>query len=318
MKRVGSRAVKKQTLENKKEELSPFANELRTAIIQADQIQVPIERVIYVNDLDYVKHIPGSNRYTINFPEDFMTSNQKKVIGVRSIQLRHGSSRRFSFSLNFSYFIYITPLMKPAYVDKIDLLEQFKFEAIYNKSESPDPEYWVEQLNDEWDTYSKNFKGIDEYIWKSSYNDSSKLYSLELVPKTDLKNNPIIFSVNNISPDLVNTDVKFEQIQHLTTAEKLDYIPAQLPKITIPGPLETYDEYLVAASFVGQTSNSYLGFTNMTFNPPKLYPLTSNDMNFWLELSSPDGLSPRELPCDGHDLLILEIQLMYSPMLTKI
>ena len=104
------RIAKKQTLEMKKEELSPFANDLKTAIIQADQVHVPIERVIYVNDSNYVKHIPGTNRYTINFPEDFMTSNQKKVIGVRSIQLRHGSSRTYSFAFSFSYFMYNTPV----------------------------------------------------------------------------------------------------------------------------------------------------------------------------------------------------------------
>ena len=311
------RIAKKQTMEMKKEELSPFANEMKTAIIQADQVHVPIERVIYVNDSDYVKHIPGTNKYTINFPEDFMTSNQKKVIGVRSIQLRHGSSRTYSFSLKFSYFIYNTSLLKPSYVDKVDVLEQFKFEITYNKHESPDPQQWVEQLNSLWDTYKTNFKNIDEYTWRCTRNDNDKLYVLELTPTVSLTNNPIIFNVNSISPDLLNTDVKFEQVEYKTKSEQLKDIPAKLPSVIIPGPLETYEEYLVAASFVGQTSNSYLGFTNMTFNPPKLYPLTSNDMNFWLELSSPDGLSPRELPCDGHDLLILEIQLMYSPMLTK-
>ena len=311
------RIAKKQTMEMKKEELSPFANEMKTAIIQADQVHVPIERVIYVNDSDYVKHIPGTNKYTINFPEDFMTSNQKKVIGVRSIQLRHGSSRTYSFSLKFSYFIYNTSLLKPSYVDKVDVLEQFKFEITYNKHESPDPQQWVEQLNTLWDTYKTNFKNIDEYTWRCTRNDNDKLYVLELTPTVSLTNNPIIFNVNSISPDLLNTDVKFEQVEYKTKSEQLKDIPAKLPSVIIPGPLETYEEYLVAASFVGQTSNSYLGFTNMTFNPPKLYPLTSNDMNFWLELSSPDGLSPRELPCDGHDLLILEIQLMYSPMLTK-
>ena len=312
------RIAKKQTLEMKKEELSPFANDLKTAIIQADQVHVPIERVIYVNDSNYVKHTPGTNRYTINFPEDFMTSNQKKVIGVRSIQLRHGSSRTYSFSFSFSYFMYNTPLMKPGYVDKIDIVEQFKFEITYNKHENPDPQQWVEQLNSKWNTYKTNFKNIDDYRWKCTYNDDSKLYILELTPSSSsLNNNPIIFKLNNVSPDLLNTDVKFEQVEYRTISEPLKDIPAKLPKITIPGPLETYEEYLVAASFVGQTSNSYLGFTNMTFNPPKLYPLTSNDMNFWLDLSSSDGLSPRELPCDGHDLLILEIQLMYLPMLTK-
>ena len=34
-------------------------------------------------------------------------------------------------------------------------------------------------------------------------------------------------------------------------------IDSLTPKLTIPGPLETHDDYLIAASFVEQTSHNY-------------------------------------------------------------
>ena len=41
--------------------------------------------------------------------------------------------------------------------------------------------------------------------------------------------------------------------------------------------------------------------------------LVNNDTNFWIDLVSPDGLKPRELPSDGRDMLVIEIQLLTQP-----
>ena len=115
---------------------------------------------------------------------------------------------------------------------------------------------------------------------------------------------------------MYNTDVRIEDNEFKTT--KSDKFPnSKTPRIKIPGPLETYDEYLVAASFVEQTEHGYLGFTNSVFSPPKYYQLTSSDTKFWIDLVSPDGLKPRELPVDGRDLLIIEIQLLTQPNVNK-
>jgi hypothetical protein len=100
-----TRVRARQTLEHKKSELNPFANDVKTAILQTNELNLPIERVIYVNDNNFVKHEPGSNRYYVNFPETFMTTPGRKLIGIRSIQLRHGYLRNLGFTLNFTYFV---------------------------------------------------------------------------------------------------------------------------------------------------------------------------------------------------------------------
>ena len=310
----------RQTLENKKQELQPIAKDIKTAVYQAEQLNIPIERVIYINDAHHVKHIPGTNRYTVNFPETFMTSNtDKKVIGIRSIQLRHSKMRTFAFKMNWLYYGEDGLINK--YINQFDIDKPFEFSMTYTKNENPDISTWVDILNESWLEYANNFKNINEYKWTYDYDDSLKQYIIQMRPKlslSDINKNPIQFRTKYISPDLINTDVKIESKKYHCTLPGLeDDEHAMLPYITIQGPLDAYEEYLVAASFVEQTSHNYLGFTNMTFTPPKLYHLTSTDMSFWIDLVSPDGLTPRELPIDGSDLLLLEIQLLIQPNMTK-
>ena len=98
------RRMNKAVNEARKEELNPYASDVKTAMIQTQQMSIPIERVIYVNDSNNVIHKSGTNRYYVNFPETWRTTNQKHIIGIRSIQLRHGYGRTFEFSMNFSYY----------------------------------------------------------------------------------------------------------------------------------------------------------------------------------------------------------------------
>ena len=326
---MNKRGIKRQTLEPKRTELNPLASDFKTALLQAEHITTPIERVIYVNDSDYVKHVPGTNKYTINFPETFMTSSiHKRIIGVRSIQLRQNKQRNFGFALTLKYW---APSKTTGQIVKYFIRTPFTFNEIYEKTENPDILSWADKLNTEWNKFATKFNSliddndvdtlgvkIDKYQWKSSYNENTRNYTIELVPVNGVTATPIEYAIASVTPDLNNTDIKFSETEYSTTDPTYKAYKAKLPKITIPGPLESYEEYLVAASFVGQTSNSYLGYTNMTFVPPKLYELTSTDQSFWIELSSPIGLQPRELPTDGSDLLILEIQLLYEPYSTKL
>ena len=314
-----SHTVPKRTVETKKEELNPYANDVKTAMIQSHQMTIPIERVIYVNDSVNVIHKSGTNRYYVNFPETWRTTNQKHVIGIRSIQLRHGYGRVFEFSMNFSYY---DDSFFSSEIKKIDVKEIFRFKYTYGDNVNPNPIEWVNELNKKWNEYIKYFKNIDSYTWQCNYDESTKLYVLELVAVdgetcvASVKNNTITYKLLNVSPDLYNVDVKFETNRYETS--KSNAFPvSETPKIIIPGPLESYDEYLVSASFVEQTEHGYLGFTNSVFSPPKYYQLTSTDTKFWIDLVSPDGLKPRELPVDGRDLLIIEIQLLTQPNLNK-
>ena len=311
------RRMNKAINEAKKEELNPYANDVKTAMIQTHQMNIPIERVIYVNDSNNVIHKNGSNRYYVNFPETWRTTNQKHIIGVRSIQLRHGYGRTFEFQMNFSYFEETGLINKE--IREVFINKPFTFKYSYENDENPNPLEWINNLNNLWHDYKNNFKNIDDYIWICDFDANSKIYTLELIPQNEtceIEKNTIKYSISYISPDMYNTDVRIEDNEFKTT--KSDKFPnSKCPRIKIPGPLETYDEYLVAASFVEQTEHGYLGFTNSVFSPPKYYQLTSSDTKFWIDLVSPDGLKPRELPVDGRDLLIIEIQLLTQPRLDK-
>ena len=49
----------------KKEEISPIAQQIKSAITPS----IPIEQVVYLNDNKSVIHEQGSNRYYINYPD---------------------------------------------------------------------------------------------------------------------------------------------------------------------------------------------------------------------------------------------------------
>ena len=310
---------RKAVNEPKKEELNPYANDVKLAMLQTHQMTIPIERVIYVNDTVNVMHKAGTNRYYINFPETWRTTNQNHIIGVRSIQLRHGYGRTFGFDMQFSYFTEDGIIFKET-VKEVPIEVPFSFKYSYEKNENPDPLEWVNELNKSWKEFSKNFKNTDEYTWQCTYNDHDRIYTLELIPTScmeTVEKNTIKYYLKQLSPDLYNSDVKFESNHYPTKKTSLIFPDSETPKIIIPGPLESYPEYLVAASFVEQTSHNYLGFTNTTFTPPKYYNITSTDTQFWIDLVSPDGLKPRELPTDGRDMLVIEIQLLSQPNIPK-
>lgn len=310
---------RKAVNEPKKDELNPYANDVKLAMLQTHQMTIPIERVIYVNDSVNVRHEPGTNRYYINFPETWRTTNQKHIIGVRSIQLRHGYGRTFGFDMQFSYYTE-DGLLFPDKVKEVTIPTPFSFKYSYENDENPNPLEWVAELNNRWKEFAKNFKNIDEYNWQCVYDEHKRLYTLELIPSSCMdyvERNTIKYSIIAMSPDLYNSDVKFESNKYPTKKTSPTFPDSETPRIIIPGPLETYAEYLVAASFVEQTSHNYLGFTNTTFSPPKYYNISSTDTQFWIDLVSPDGLKPRELPSDGRDMLVIEIQLLTSPNIPK-
>ena len=310
---------RKAVNEPKKDELNPYANDVKLAMLQTHQMTIPIERVIYVNDSVNVRHEPGTNRYYINFPETWRTTNQKHIIGVRSIQLRHGYGRTFGFDMQFSYYTE-DGLLFPDKVKEVTIPTPFSFKYSYENDENPNPLEWVTELNNKWKEFAKNFKNVDEYNWQCSYDEQRRLYTLELIPASCMdyvEKNTIKYSIIAMSPDLYNSDVKFESNKYPTQKTSPTFPDSETPRIIIPGPLETYAEYLVAASFVEQTSHNYLGFTNTPFSPPKYYNISSTDTQFWIDLVSPDGLKPRELPSDGRDMLVIEIQLLSQPNIPK-
>ena len=69
---------------------------------------------------------------------------------------------------------------------------------------------------------------------------------------------------------------------------------------------------LVAASFVSQTKDQYLGFTNSEYCPMKMYDITTGETRFWIELYTADGKYGYELAKDGSEFITIELQLTSS------
>lgn len=69
---------------------------------------------------------------------------------------------------------------------------------------------------------------------------------------------------------------------------------------------------LVSASFVSQTKDQYLGFTDSEYCPMKTYDITSGEERFWIELWTSDGKYPYELNRDGSEFITIELQLAAS------
>ena len=180
--------VRKRVLENKKSELNPVVKEVKTAITATHHENIPIERVIYVNDSVNVQHVPGTNRYVIPFPETWRTTNGNHILGVRSIQLKHGYKRTFGFKMNFKYYDYV----KNNIVEKITK-EPFVFEINYS-NETPNIEEWITELNKLWSTYIKmfnfEFEGenrvkLDNYTWKYTFSEG-EIVSTEMLVQHNL------------------------------------------------------------------------------------------------------------------------------------
>ena len=69
------------------------------------------------------------------------------------------------------------------------------------------------------------------------------------------------------------------------------------------------ESLMIKASFVTQTRDQYLGFTNSEFCPMKTYDITTGEQRFWVELYTANGEIGYELNADGSEFITIEMQL---------
>ena len=69
------------------------------------------------------------------------------------------------------------------------------------------------------------------------------------------------------------------------------------------------ESLMIKASFVTQTRDQYLGFTNSEFCPMKTYDITTGEQRFWIELYTANGEIGYELNPDGSEFITIEMQL---------
>lgn len=314
----------KITNETQKVPLTPEAQDIKHAIQQTHQH--PIEQVIFVHapiteDDDFLQHEPHTNRYTFKYPETWRTiPNMDLSIGVRNIHLHHAEARTYSVTVIPAHFR-IEGGFYGIYSDHALTLEK-----TVHVDEEPDFSEWKTQLND-WtktlyDELPTSF--LSRNHWTYTFDRNNLKPTFHLVRDAE-QPEEIRIALVMLFKNVVGFGDSF---QCLVDGQPLSEEYRKYPQLkrdwsdniefSFHGPWTSYSEYLLAASFVGQSRRNYLGFTNTQFNPPKIYRVPQGDTHFHIDLYSSDATEERELPTDGRDFIAVEIQLMSEPMTTRL
>ena len=300
--------------EPQKQPLTPEAQELKQAIQQTQVL--PIEQVIYLSDTSYVNHIPGTSRYTIPYPETWRTqSNMDLYIGVRSINLRNADrTRLFTLTIKWEACLEVVPYDPTS----LELVGETSWMEAYLPGEEFHPGNWAK----EWSVMMDDLRNACQFQVKEGFTLSRWQWDYVNgefnIYRVDDEGNRREREQNDYRCQFtVYVNEPFQ-----VALRPIHYVYSSYDKIPHLELLSTswksHSEYLLLASFVNQTRWNYLGFTNTTFNPPKMYKLNANDTHYWIELASPDGTEDRELPADGVDFITLDIQLIAQPISNRL
>ena len=320
----------KVTNEVQKQPLSPEAQDIKQAIQQTQSH--PIEQVIFVHapvadEHDFLQHERLTNRYTFKYPETWRTiPNSELSIGVRGIHLRHSEAIVYRVKAIPGQFYVPYKSVFQWYPDL-----GFELEKVVYVNEEPNfaswcdlLNAWVRQLYDEEaipsELFPKNNLSVNKWTYEyDSYTKTCRFHQVREAKEeqpAEIKFQ-LIWKFENISRELKR------HFEVLANGEIFD--PLQMPdkysddmEFRFQGSWTPYSQYLIAASFVGQSRRNYLGFTGTQFNPPKIYKVPSGDVHFHIDLYSADGLEERELPEDYTDFIAIEIQLMSQPLSNRL
>ena len=298
--------------------LTPEAQDIKQAIQQTQLY--PIEQVVYLTDTGHVQHTPGTNRYTIPFPETWRTlTNTELYIGVRSIGLHNALSRRLPVGLTcYATFWYWPRPTTECVTTSATIVWEHAYES------EPNVITWAVEWTSQLDALIANLKSKtpagtfkwDRYKWFYQHDIEKKQHVLSMHIIDE--NGEIIDRINKQSVTFRWEITYLDAIEAVETTTIIEdpewHLQTSLATVRFPDSFASYNEYLLSASFVNQTRWNYLGFTNTVFNPPKVYKINHNDTHYWIELASPDGTEERELPVDGKDFITLEIQLIAQPI----
>ena len=324
------RRKQKVTNETQKTPLSPEAQDIKQAIQQTQSH--PIEQVIFIHapvedEHDFLLHERGTNRYTFKYPETWRTiPNAELSIGVRGIHLRNSDNVMYSMKIIPGRFDVEAKKVVAWYPDL-----NYDLKNIVNVNEEPNfggwwvlLNYWTKELFNEKAVPSEMLPKDNLAItkWTYEYDAHTKMCSFYQVRDDEVKQPAeikyhLIWKFVDISRPINNTLEIFvdgELFDPVRMTNKYsDDIVFRFQSSWVPE-----SQYLIAASFVGQSRRNYLGFTGTQFNPPKIYKVPSGDVHFHIDLYSADGLEERELPEDYTDFIAIEIQLMSQPLSNRL
>ena len=227
------------------------------------------------------EHKVGTNQYTFRFNHQWRNKQEQLYIGVRKIHLNF-SPRLFSITglsisngtndWNISPWIMITGSMtqaNKAFQDDIKKHEEF---------------------------YSNN-PALPKHIYDIYYNPATK---------------KLVFDITTSDPYyfVIDQNISFSSdFQAITGQDSINntnkvIVNNKLRQIVFDNVWDRENIY-VQASFVDLAYGNYLGVTNDTYTPPKIYPIVFGDQKFWIQLYDSLG-NEIELPNDGKDNLIIE------------
>ena len=227
------------------------------------------------------EHKIGTNQYTFRFTHQWRNKQEQLYIGIRKIHLNF-SPRLFYIdglsitngtnTWNISPDIMITGTMtqaNKAFQDDVKIHEEF---------------------------YTN--PAIPKHIYNIYYNPASK----KLVFDITTTDSSYYFIIDpNIS---FSDDFKAITGQDTIKNKNKVIVNNKLRQIVFDNVWDRENIY-VQASFVDLAYGNYLGVTNDTYTPPKIYPIVFGDQKFSIQLYDSLG-NEIELPNDGKDNLIIE------------
>ena len=225
------------------------------------------------------EHKEGTNQYTFKFNHQWRTKQVPLSIGIRKIHLNF-SPRLFSVqglsisngskTWNISPWALITGSMTQA-----------------NKAFQDDVKSHEEYYND-----------LPKSIYTIFYNPSTRRIVFEIT-STDT----YYFVID--SKATVSNDFKAITGKDKFIYGNKVYDDNNKLKIIYFDNVWDRENIYIQASFVDLAYGNYLGVTNDTYHPPKIYPIVFGDQKFWIKLYDSLG-NEIELPNDGKDNLIIE------------
>ena len=302
LKKTGFKRVKSVN-ETLKEPVSRETQELEQIL----RPNVPVEQVIYLNDDKRVEHEQGTNEYWINYPESWRTiPNQHLILGVRAIRKYENKKRKFVLNINILYLKDNTVI-----TDKHSMKMEIEMSNEDMKPENK--QKFIDSINSNWNSFYDSLQDDQKFVKEllTGVNYNNEIY-MKMILKENFGSHWTGYASVETNMYMKNNirDIEIVHEYNPVAEDMHEGVSVIFSKYMFH---EYEPTYLLSSSFVSLTNYNYLGFTNTEFNPPKLYEIPYGDTRFLVKITSPDGLSPRELNPDGRELVVIEIQLSSIP-----
>ena len=237
------------------------------------EIERPVESIEEAYSIANSEHTIGTNQYTFKFNHQWRTKQQLLKMGIRKIHL-HFSPRFFQvIGLSISNGININNVSSGI------MITGSMTEA--NRA-----------FRDDVKLHEEYYTTMPKHIYNIYYDPSAK---------------EIVYEITTTDPYyfVIDADVRVITGKNSFNDGELVYDSNNRLRQILFSNVWDRENVYVQASFVDLAYGNYLGVTNDSYCPPKIYPIVFGDQKFWIKLYDSLG-NEIELPNDGKDNLIIE------------